>query len=200
MAPHIIDLPVWALNLGFPLETSSSGGRFIIKDDGDAYDNHEVLWRYPKMTMTWMSSITNSYGFDLNDKLNEQGELERQRRLGVYFHGVNGTMYANYGMFKIVPEGDLMKDKQPPPHSIPASPGHEHEWIDCIKTRQQPGANVFYHVHVDVPLVLSLLSLKLGRTIRFDPEKERIVGDREAAKLAVPEYRSPWKFPKQYFA
>jgi predicted dehydrogenase len=200
MAPHIIDLPVWALNLGFPLETSSSGGRFIVKDDGDAYDNHEVLWRYPKMTMTWMSSITNSYGFDLNDKLNEQGELERKRRLGVYFHGVNGTMYANYGMFKIVPEGDLMKDKQPPPHSIPPSPGHEHEWIDCIKTRQQPGANVFYHVHVDVPLVLSLLSLKLGRTIRFDPEKERIVGDREAAKLAVPEYRSPWKFPKQYFA
>jgi hypothetical protein len=53
---------------------------------------------------------------------------------------------------------------------------------------------------VDVPIVLSLLSLKLGRSIRFDPVKERIVGDSEAAKLAVPKYRSPWKFPKQYFA
>lgn len=194
MAPHIIDLPVWALDLGYPLETSSSGGRFIVKDDGDAYDNHEVLWRYPNLTMTWMCSLTNSYGFDLH------GKPERQRRLGVYFHGVNGTMYADYHKFNIVPEGDLLNDKQPPPPSIPPSPGHEREWLDCIKSRQQPSVSVFYHLRVDVPIVLSLISLKLGRTVRFDPEKERIVGDREAARLAVPKYRSPWKFPKQYLS
>ena len=49
MAPHIIDLPVWALDLGFPLRTSSAGGRYFLKDDGDAYDNHEVLWQYPNL-------------------------------------------------------------------------------------------------------------------------------------------------------
>lgn len=200
MAPHIIDLPVWALDLGYPLVTSSSGGRFIVNDDGDAYDHHEVLWRYPNCTMTWMSSLTNSYGFDLNDKLGANGELERQRRLGVYFHGVNGTLYANYDRFKIVPEGDAMKDLQPPPPSIPSSPGHEREWLDCIKSRRQPSASVFYHTRVDVPIVLSLLSLKLGRSIRFDPATEKIVGDREAAKLAVPKYRSPWKFPTKYLS
>jgi hypothetical protein len=53
-------------------------------------------------------------------------------------------------------------------------------------------------VRVDVSIVLSLLSLKLGRSIRFDPVKETIVGDREAARLAVPKYRAPWKFPAQY--
>jgi hypothetical protein len=57
---------------------------------------------------------------------------------------------------------------------------------------------VSYHVHVDVPIVLSLLSLKLGRSIRFDPQKEWIANDREAAKLAIPNYRSPWKFPEKY--
>ena len=51
---------------------------------------------------------------------------------------------------------------------------------------------------MDVPIVLSLLALKLGRTIRFDPKTERIVGDAEAAKLATPKYRPPWKFPTQY--
>jgi hypothetical protein len=40
--------------------------------------------------------------------------------------------------------------------------------------------------------------LQLGRTLRFDPETQRIVGDAEAAKLAVPQYRAPWKFPAQY--
>lgn len=192
MAPHIIDLPVWALDLGYPTEISSSGGRFVLQDDGDMYDNHEVLWRYPKLTMTWMSSLTNSYGFDFH------GEPVPKRRLGVYFHGTNGTMYANYSSFNIVPEGDRMKDMQAPPPSIPPSPGHELEWLNCVKSRQQPSCSVFYHTRVDVPIVLSLLSLKLGRSLRFDPAKERIVGDREAVKLAVPTYRKPWKFPKEY--
>jgi predicted dehydrogenase len=192
MAPHIIDLPVWALDLGFPLNTSASGGRFVLKDDGDCYDNHEVLWQYPNLTMTWMSSLTNSYGFDLH------GEPTPQRRLGIYFHGTNGTMFANYDHFKVVPEGDKMKGLAEPPKSIPPSPGHEREWLDCIKTRKQPSCNPNYHVRVDVPIQLSLLSLKLGRSIRFDPVKEQIVGDREAARLAIPKYRSPWKFPGTY--
>ncbi len=191
MAPHIIDLPIWALDLGYPTVTSSSGGRYVIKDDGDAYDQHEVLWQYPNLTLTWMSSLVNSFGFDL------QGNGGPRRRLGIYFHGTNGTMFADYGLHRIVPEG-AKKDLQPPPKSLPPSPGHEREWLDCIKSRRQPGCSAAYHVKVDVPIVLSLLSLKLGRSIRFDPVKETIVGDVEAARLARPEYRAPWKFPEQY--
>jgi hypothetical protein len=40
--------------------------------------------------------------------------------------------------------------------------------------------------------------MKLGRSLKFDPETEQIVGDEEAARLAIPEYRSPWKFPAAY--
>jgi predicted dehydrogenase len=192
MAPHIIDLPVWACNLGFPLITSSAGGRYFLKDDGDAYDNHEVLWQYPNLTMTWMSSLTNSYGFDF------EGDPKPQRRLGMYFHGANGTLFADYSTLRIVAEGDKMKGLETPPKSIPPSPGHEREWLDCIKSRQQPACSVFYHIQVDVPIVLSLLSLKLGRSIHFNPATEKIVGDSEAARLSVPQYRAPWKFPKQY--
>ena len=127
MAPHIIDLPVWALELGYPTMISSAGGRYILDDDGDAYDHHEVLWQYPKLTMTWMSSLTNSYDFLMKSQPPE-------RRLGIYFHGSNGTLYSNYGMFRVLAEGDRMKDKESPPASIPSSPGHEREWLDCIKT------------------------------------------------------------------
>ncbi len=191
MAPHIIDLPIWALDLGYPTNISASGGRYCIDDDGDAYDTHEVLWQYPAMTMTWMSTIANSYGFDF-------GSGPMSRRLGIYFHGVNGTMYCNYGMHQIVPEGKRMEGLEAPEKSIAPSPGHELEWLGCIKTREQPSCSVFYHTKVDVPLVLSILSYKLGRSIRFDPTTEKIVGDAEAAKAAVPEYRDPWKFPAEY--
>ena len=39
-----------------------------------------------------------------------------------------------------------------------------------------------YHIKVDVPLVLSVLSLKLGRSLRFDPKTETIVGDGAVAR------------------
>ena len=85
MAPHIIDLPIWALELGYPTVVSCSGGRYCIEDDGDAYDTQEILWQYPDMTMTWMSTIANSYGWDL-------GSGRPARRLGIYFHAVNATV------------------------------------------------------------------------------------------------------------
>jgi predicted dehydrogenase len=192
MAPHITDLPIWALNLDYPTEISASGGSFIIQDDSDVYDNHEVIWRYPNLTMTWMMSLTNSYGFDFL-----RGQ-ESRRRLGIYFHGVNGTLYTDYDSHKVLPEGDRMDGMQTPPPSIPPSPGHELEWVECIKSGKQPSCNAEYHVKVDIPIQLSVLSMKLGRSIKFDPDTERIIGDEEAARLAIPEYRDPWKFPGEY--
>jgi predicted dehydrogenase len=185
-APHIIDLPVWALDLGLPTMVSSSGGRYVCRDAGDAHDTQETILQYPDCTLTWMMSQINAYRFDLKG------------RVGIYFHGVNGTLYADYSTHQIVPEGDRMKDTKEPEKCVPDSPGHEREWLDCMRTRKQPSCNVFYHHKVNVPIVLGNLSLKLGRSIQFDPETEKIVGDQEAASLSIPEYRDPWEFPGQY--
>ncbi len=191
MAPHILDLPVWALELGPPLVTNCAGGRFVIKDDGDSPDTQEVVWRYPNLTMTWMMSMCNSFAFDF-------GRGEPARRLGIYFHAVNGTLFANYSGCEIVPEGKFLADRTPPPESIPPSPGQEREWLDCIKSRQEPSCNVNYHYKVDLAITLANPSYRLRRSVRFDPASEKIVGDKEADRLARPVYRRPWKFPSQY--
>lgn len=194
MAPHIIDLAYWALELPIPSRVSSSGGRYTVRDCGDAYDTHEVQWQYPDMTMTWTTSMVNSYGFDL------QGDPGARRRAGIYFQGVNGTLVTDYSKHKIIPEGDRMKADPEVPKVTPDSPGHHREWLDCIRSRQQPSCHVGYHYKMDLAIALSLVSLKLGRSIQVDPQTETIIGDREAARLAVPEYREPWTFPKEYIA
>ncbi len=191
MAPHIIDLPVWALELGPPLVTYSTGGRHVVGGDGDAPDTQEILWQYPKATMTWMMSLCSSFAFDF-------GRGEPARRLGIYFHGLNGTLFCDYGRLEVVPEGRLLADAVPPPPSIPPSPGHEREWLDAIKSRKEPSCGVNYHYKVDLALTLGNLSYKLGRAVRFDPKTEKIVGDEEAARRAIPAYRAPYKFPAEY--
>ncbi len=192
MAGHIVDLPYWALELGVPLVTSSSGGRYVLRDAGDIPDTQEVVWQYPDVTMTWSMSLANSYGFDF------QREGGIARRLGIYFHGVNGTLYADYDTHKVVPEGDRLKDLEPPPKSIPASPGHEREWLDSVKSRAEPSCSVAYHWKIDLAIALAGLAFRLGRSVRFDPAAEKIAGDPEAARLARPVYRDPWKFPERY--
>ncbi len=191
MAPHIVDLPVWALELGLPIATSCSGGRFAIRDAGDAPDTQEVLWQYPGLTMAWSMSAVNSFGFDF-------GRGSIARRLGIYFHGLDGTMLANYSRHEIIPEGKSPKEAVKIEKPLAPSPGHEREWLDSLRSRKQPSCHVGYHYRIDVAIALANLSLKLGRTIHFDPRTESIVGDKEAAKLAVPSYRQPWQFPREY--
>jgi hypothetical protein len=38
---------------------------------------------------------------------------------------------------------------------------------------------------------------RLGRLLKFDPHKEKFVGDPEADKLLTREYRAPFVVPKQ---
>jgi len=207
MAPHILDLPYWALDPGFPSVTFASGGKHVLRDAGDAPDTHEVTWQYPNLTITWMMSLVSKFGFHFQEQRGDDGAKWRGERsdpnnitwwLGTYFHGVNGTLISDYTKHDVVPEGDRMKDAKTPEKSIPPSPGHEREWLDCVRSRKQPSCSAAYHHKIDVAIGLANLSLKLGRSIRFDPATESIVDDAEAAKAARPEYRDPWKFPEEY--
>ncbi|NLS90624.1 MAG: Gfo/Idh/MocA family oxidoreductase [Planctomycetaceae bacterium] len=193
MAPHIIDLPIWALATGYPTMVACSGGRYIIDDDGDAPDVQEMVFQYPNLTITWSMSMINSFAYDF-------GSGKPARRLGIYFFGSKGTLWSNYTNHEVVPEGDYFDPNVLPgaDDTIAPSPGHEFEWIECIKAGTQPSCSPEYHCRVDIPLVLGNLSYRLGRSIKFDPKTLAIVGDDEAARLAVPEYREPWKFPKEY--
>ncbi len=189
MAPHIIDLPIWALELGLPEKISSFGGRYQVGGDGDAPDTQDMMWQYPGLTMRWHFSQFNHHAYEFGSGL---------RKLGIYLHGQRGTLRADYNQREIIPQVADLDPKDEPPRLLPAGGVHEHEWLDCIRDHTQPSCNPEYHIKVDLPLTLGNLSYRLGRSIRLDPATETILGDSEAARLAVPEYRAPWRFPKEY--
>jgi hypothetical protein len=43
--------------------------------------------------------------------------------------------------------------------------------------------------------LLGMLSLKLGRSLAWDGQKEVVVGDAEANRLLRRTYRGPWRYP-----
>ena len=73
------------------------------------------------------------------------------------------------------------------------SDNHTRNFLDSVKSRQPTIAPVEAAHHSAIPGHLGLISLLVGRKIKWDAKKEVIVGDAEASKLLTREYRKPWK-------
>ena len=71
--------------------------------------------------------------------------------------------------------------------------GHHRNFLDCVKSRQPTVTPVETAHHSAIPGHLALISLMTNRTLKWDPEKEVILGDEEASKMLGREYRGPWK-------
>ena len=73
------------------------------------------------------------------------------------------------------------------------SNSHHRDFLDCVKSRKPTITPVETAHHSAIPGHLSLISMLVGRRIRWDAKREKILGDREASKLLTRPYRSPWK-------
>jgi hypothetical protein len=69
-------------------------------------------------------------------------------------------------------------------------------FLDAIKTGKRPVSDI-EEIHRSTNMsLLGMLSYKLGRSVKWDGEKEVIVGDAEANKMLRREYRKPWVYPE----
>ena len=73
------------------------------------------------------------------------------------------------------------------------SPGHQRNFLDCVKSRQPTITPVQTGHHSAIPGHLGLISMLVGRKINWDAASEKIIGDPEASKLLTRTYRPPWK-------
>jgi len=69
---------------------------------------------------------------------------------------------------------------------------HVRNFTECIKSRQLPVSDVEQGHQVAVACHLANISLRTGRKLRWDAEKEEIVGDRDVSAMLEHPYRKPW--------
>jgi predicted dehydrogenase len=73
------------------------------------------------------------------------------------------------------------------------SENHQANFIDCVKSRRPTITPVETAHHSAIPGHLGLISMLVGRKIKWDVKSETILGDADASKLLTRPYRSPWK-------
>jgi predicted dehydrogenase len=182
---HIVDPIHWAMEVDAPETIVATGGRYALQDNGETPDTLEVVYHYAKgdkgFDMVWSQTDANGHGIE------GQG-------LGIMFQGTDATLVADYHHFQLFAEKG--KSIEPPPPSLPRSPGHHREWLDAIKSRAQCSCHFEYGQRLSSVGHLGNIALWTGAKLRWDGKAERVTNLAEANRhLAREEYRAPWSIP-----
>ena len=208
LGQHSLDIAYWYLDAKGPKSVSSMGGRFCLQDNGETPDTQDVLFEHPAWTAVWShreasrGPLATSY----LEFFGTRGSLEISRS------GFIVTADRKLPSENTVPQfagahpaggPPSVKETGPPQFwtkAIVDKSGdsraqlkqHVRNFLDCVKTRKQPISDLESGHRVATACHLANLSLRLGRRLGWDADRETILDDPEAAKLLVRPYRAPW--------
>ncbi|MFO1490302.1 MAG: Gfo/Idh/MocA family oxidoreductase [Kiritimatiellia bacterium] len=111
---------------------------------------------------------------------------------GVIFRGSEGWISDAMG-FCASNQAVWKQEFKPSDEQLPVSPEHNRNFIDCVKSRQETICPVEMAIRCDAIPHLATIAARTGRVIQWDPAKEEIIGDAEAAKMLTRPVREKWK-------
>lgn len=215
MGAHEMDIVLWALQVKGPTAVCSMGGRYALKDNCEVPDTQDSLFEFPGGCTALFSYREASVGGRRIPVLwfyGSKGGMDISRR-GYQIHSdnrmpKNGHVPLADRQPAIPPDGPRQLSREErskrelwiePSDMDPTSTRyggmdlHTRNFIDCVKSRRSPNADVEDGHYAAVGCHLANISLRLGgRRLQWDPENEEIVGDREASAMLVRPYRPPW--------
>jgi predicted dehydrogenase len=184
---HWMDQILWWTEEKFPRKVYSTGGRAIKRDNTDAPDHQVATFEFESFTAVW------------EHRLFAANEAEKAN-VGCYFYGTEGTFHMGWLDGWTFYPSDKKKQiihADPQLHD-PDSQNIRELWADflaSIEARRRPVCDIEIGHRSTNMALLGMLSLKLGRSIRWDGDREIIPGDAEATRLLSRPYRGSWKYP-----
>lgn len=202
MCIHMLDMVRWMLNLGWPTRIDSTGG-ILVQKGGKANiaDTQTATFDFGDLRVVWQH---RTYGKAADEKY----------PWGATFYGDKGTLKASVFSYDYIPEEkgaqaihkDVTYEYEQYPedktekdlerHVAPAIRGHMRDLLAAIDKRGKPVADIEQGHISTASCIMANMSMKLGRDIRWDAAKQRIIGDEDANLLLRRPYRSPWVHPE----
>ena len=98
-------------------------------------------------------------------------------RPGVRFEGTHGWVYVTRGAIDAGPKSLLRERIGPGEIHLYRSDDHKQNLLDCVRSRRDPVANVEIGHRSATLCYLADIAMRAGRTLHWDPERERFLGD-----------------------
>ena len=200
MCIHMLDTVRWMMGLGWPKTISSSGGILVDRaSKSNISDTQMATFDFGETKIVWQH---RTYGHPDDPKY----------PWGLTLYGDKGTLKASVMSYDFIPMGDgqpIHRDvtyeleqypedkteKDLEKHVAPAIRHHMQDFLRAIASRGRPVADI-EEGHISTACcILANNSMKLGRSLTWDPQKQQVVGDKEANALLRRPYRRPWTHP-----
>ena len=182
---HPVDIAQWgnAADDTGPVEIQGTG---IIPGDGLA--DTPVEWEVEHIYTNGVKMI------HMNTKtaLKRAKQFSLNNGLGILFLGTEGWVLVERGFLDAEPKSLLTATIGPDEVRLPRSNNHRRNFIECIKSRQQTVCPVEMAVRSDTVCHLDDIAIRLGRKLRWDPQREEFINDEQANRMLSRPMRSPW--------
>jgi predicted dehydrogenase len=180
---HLLNMVSMGLPPENPKSVTAAGGKFILDDDSETPDSLVTVYDYKDCQVIW------EHRAGINNGLNS-------RSWGVEWHGTEGNIILNdtgYELFTEPKKANIASRKR---HTEgDPRPAHVRNFLDCVKSRQQPALNLEIGHRVSSLAHLGNIAYRTGQKIVWDDVNEKIIGCHEADKLVTVKYRKPWHLP-----
>jgi predicted dehydrogenase len=200
MGCHILDHPVWALELGAPaaVEARTTLDGSVLENNrpnAESFPIASIIYfdfpargQRPPVRLTW---------YDGGLMPPRPADMPASQRLpdnGVLYVGSSGVIYhsSHGGMPQILPV-ERLRVAQAVPRTMPRSPGHYEEWLAACREGAPAASNFTYAGPLTEIVLLGVLSLRApGQRLEWDAENLRIRNTRELDPFVRTEHRGGW--------
>jgi hypothetical protein len=117
-----------------------------------------------------------------------------ERGFGARFEGSDGWLEIGSGKFDTSPaslKGSTLGGND---QRLYVSGNHYRNFLDGVKSRKEPVEPVETGHRTSMLCHLGNIAMRLRRKIKFDPQKEQIIGDDEASNMLSRPLRAPWSY------
>jgi len=188
---HDIDVAAWGLGVTtHPSSVACFGGKYFFDDDQQFPDTQYAVFEYPvegrpgaKRQLIFEQRIWSPY-------------VQEGYENGAAFYGTKGLLVIGHTVgWKLHGERNKLIAERTGACDLGA---HHRNFIECIQGGEKDLNAGGLAGHLSATLVhLANIAARVGRALRFDPEREEILGDSEAAPLVRRRYREGhWAAPK----
>lgn len=118
---------------------------------------------------------------------------------GNEFIGTKGRMFVSKrGKFELRGERNAPIDRKLSADVRAEVAFNQRNWVDCIKSGNMPNASLSIAHRTATAAHLGNIAIRLGRSLRFDPQLETFIDDDDANAMIGREYRAGghWAVPQ----
>jgi Predicted dehydrogenases and related proteins len=200
MGAHLLDQPVWALDLGLPITIEATSTPYGLDTDASPATYPQAMTVHyefaarrdmPPVKLSWYDGGLMPPRPDLLPD-----DLVLDRAGGGIFIGTKGIiLYGTYGNNPRLFPGTLASDAARVPESIKrVTVSHEINWANAIMKKAEPSSELEYAAKLNEIMLLGMVALRTGQGVKlqYDGANMRFPNNADANQYLQREYRAGW--------